>query len=40
MRKRVDIKPKNPSITVTKIYIPIRPTKKTLEVLEDEEDQE
>ena len=40
MRKRVDIKPKNPSVDVTRIYIPVRPTKKTLEVLEDEEDQE
>ena len=31
---------KNPSIDMTRIYIPVRPTKKTLEVLEDEEDQE
>ena len=40
MRKRVNIKPKNPSIDVTRIYIPVCPTKKTLEVSEDEEDQE
>ncbi len=40
MCKRIDIKPKNTSIDMTRIYIPVRPTKKTLEVLEDEEDQE
>jgi len=40
MSKRILLNQKNPAIDMTRIYIPVRPTKKTLEVLEDEEDEE